>query len=88
MKHKKKLLSAVASMACMSVLLLSGCGTDPSDGAALSERTLILSVNPRSRSRITARKATALTGVNEDGEAIVASYPDYVGKEVMRCCRI
>ena len=38
MKHKKKLLSAVASMACMSVLLLSGCGTDPSNGAALSER--------------------------------------------------
>ena len=83
MKHKKKLLSAVASMACMSVLLLSGCGTDPSNGAALSESgTLILSVNPEIEITYNSEgKVTALTGVNEDGEAIVASYPDYVGKE-------
>ena len=82
MKHKKKLLSAVASMACMSVLLLSGCGTDPSNGAALSESgTLILSVNPEIEITYNSEgKVTALTGVNEDGEAIVASYPDYVGK--------
>ena len=83
MKHKKKLLSAVASMACMSVLLLSGCGTDPSNGAALSESgTLILSVNPEIEITYDSEgKVTALTGVNEDGEAIVAAYPDYVGKE-------
>ena len=83
MKHKKKLLSAVASMACMSVLLLSGCGTDPSDGAALSESgTLILSVNPEIEITYDSEgKVTAFTGVNEDGEGIVASYPDYVGKE-------
>ena len=64
MKHKKKLLSAVASMACMSVLLLSGCGTDPSDGAALSESgTLILSVNPEIEITYNSEgKVTALTG--------------------------
>ena len=82
MKLRRKLLAAVSSLAVLTVLL-TGCGNGAAtEGSALKDTgTLILSVNPEIRIDYNKDgKVTALTGKNEDGEAIVSAYQDYIGK--------
>ena len=82
MKLRRKLLAAVSSLAVLTVLL-TGCGNGAAtEGSALKDTgTLILSVNPEIQIDYNKDgKVTALTGKNEDGEAIVSAYQDYIGK--------
>ena len=67
----------------MAAVLLTGCGsTETGEGGALQEMgVLTLSVNPEIRIEYNQEgKVTGLTGQNDDGEGIVASYQDYIGK--------
>ena len=83
MKLRRKMFAAVSSLAVLSAALLAGCGAQPSDGTALQETGILtLSVNPEIRIEYNKEgRVTALTGQNEDGKQIVASYQDYIGKE-------
>ena len=87
MKWRRKMFAAVSSLAVLSAALLAGCGqatpAKETTVASLSEGgTLLLSVNPEIQIDYDSEgRVTALTGKNDDGKAIVAGYPDYVGKE-------
>ena len=83
MKLRRKMFAAVSSLAVLSAALLAGCGAQPSDGTALQETGILtLSVNPEIRIEYNRDgRVTALTGQNEEGKQIVASYQDYIGKE-------
>ena len=83
MKRRRKILAAVSSLAVVAAVLLTGCGsTETGEGGALQEMgVLTLSVNPEIRIEYNQEgKVTGLTGQNDDGEGIVASYQDYIGK--------
>ena len=83
MKLRRKFFAAVSSLAVISTVLLAGCGASAQNGTALKETgTLTLSVNPEIRIEYDKEgKVTGLTGRNDDGQAIVTAYPDYIGKD-------
>ena len=82
MKLRRNLFTAVSSLAVLSAVLLTGCGSPATEGTPLQETgTLTLSVNPEIRIDYNKDgQVTALTGQNEDGKNIVAAYGDYIGK--------
>ena len=80
----RKKFAALVSSLLAAVLLLTGCGAPiHEEGTAVSETGILtLSVNPEIQIEYNKEgKVTALAGKNDDGEAIVAAYPDYIGKE-------
>lgn len=89
---KKKFNAKVFSLACMAALslaLLTGCGTTDTEetaaagfsGESQTAGTLLLSVNPEIEVTYDDQgNATALTAMNQEGEAILASYTDFEGK--------
>ena len=83
MKMRRNLLAAVSSLAVMSAVLLTGCGAPADEGTAIRDTGfLTLSVNPEIRIEYDEEgRVIGLTGQNDDGKNIVASYPDYIGKE-------
>ena len=83
MKLRRKIAAAVSSMAVTATLLLTGCGAPAPEGTALSESGILtLRVNPEIQIEYDKEgRVTELTGKNADGKKIVASYPDYIGKE-------
>ena len=83
MKLRRKVLAAVSSLAVLAAVLLAGCATQPAEGNALKETGILtLSVNPEIQIEYNKEgRVTALSGQNEDGKGIVASYQDYIGKD-------
>ena len=83
MKMRRNLLAAVSSLAVMSAALLTGCGAPADEGTAIRDTGfLTLSVNPEIRIEYDDEgRVIDLTGQNDDGKTIVASYQDYIGKE-------
>lgn len=83
MKLRRKLFTAVSSLAVAATVLLAGCGAPAQEGTALKETgVLTLSVNPEIQIEYNRDgKVTALTGRNDDGKGIVEAYPDYIGKD-------
>lgn len=84
MKTRKKLLTAVSSLAIAAMVLLTGCGgTAQSEVPEVNETGVItLSVNPEIKIEYDKDGlVTGITGANDDGKAIVEAYPDYIGKE-------
>ena len=89
---KKKFNAKVFSLACMAALslaLLTGCGTTDTEetaaagfsGESQTAGTLLLSVNPEIEVTYDDQgNVTALTAMNQEGEAILASYTDFEGK--------
>ena len=80
----RKKFAALVSSLLAAALLLTGCGAPiHEEGTAVSETGILtLSVNPEIQIEYNKEgKVTALAGKNDDGEAIVAAYPDYIGKE-------
>ena len=86
---KKKFNAKVFSLACMAALslaLLTGCGTTDTEetaaagfsGESQTAGTLLLSVNPEIEVTYDDQgNVTALTAMNQEGEAILASYTDF-----------
>ncbi len=86
MKTRRKLAAAVSSLAMAAIVLLTGCGNSAESSVPAAEETaagaIILSVNPEIRVEYDREGlVTEITGANDDGKAIVASYPDYIGKD-------
>ena len=84
MTLRRKILAAVSSLAVCSAVLLAGCAETPTTtGSALKETGILtLSVNPEIELEYNREgQVTGLSGKNEDGKKIVASYPDYIGKD-------
>ena len=85
MTMRRKMAAAVSSLAVLSAALLAGCGSAEKTGTqtALQDRgVLTLSVNPEIEIEYNKEgKVTEVEGLNEDGKSIVASYPDYIGKD-------
>ncbi len=83
MKLRRMMTAAMASS--LALFLLAGCGTagnQPTSAPLAETGQLVLSVNPEILITYNREgKVTALEGANEEGRAIVAAYPDYVGKE-------
>lgn len=84
--RRKKIGTAVISLAMMTMLLFTGCGNTESTGGAAEPAenagVITLSVNPQIQIGYDREgKVTELIGVNQDGEKVVAAYPDYIGKE-------
>ncbi len=91
---KKKFYAKVfslAAMAALSLALLTGCGSTPSEqtataglsgaGQTQAAGTLLLSVNPEIEVTYDDQgNVTALTGVNQEGKDILASYTGFEGK--------
>ena len=91
---KKKFYAKVfslAAMAALSLALLTGCGSTPSEqtataglsgaGQTQTAGTLLLSVNPEIEVTYDDQgNVTALTGVNQEGKDILASYTGFEGK--------
>ena len=76
-------------MAALSLALLTGCGTTDTEetaaagfsGESQTAGTLLLSVNPEIEVTYDDQgNVTALTAMNQEGEAILASYTDFEGK--------
>ncbi len=84
MKTRRNKFAAASSLAVLSAALLAGCFSAPaSQGSSLQETgTLTLSVNPEIQIQYNKEGlVTGLDGLNADGDGIVASYQDYIGKE-------
>ena len=84
MKTRRNKVAAASSLAVLSAALLAGCFSAPaSQGSSLQETgTLTLSVNPEIQIQYNKEGlVTGLDGLNADGDGIVASYQDYIGKE-------
>ena len=90
MKFYAKVFS-LAAMAALSLALLTGCGSTPSEqtataglsgaGQTQAAGTLLLSVNPEIEVTYDDQgNVTALTGVNQEGKDILASYTGFEGK--------
>lgn len=95
MKKRNKFLAVMATFTLGATIFLSGCGANPmssgkpAQGAPESSNevmlgetgVLTLSVNPEIRIEYNKDgEVTAISGANADGEGIVSSYQDYVGK--------
>ena len=78
-----------AAAVMMAAVLFTGCGASQGQNAAAGgsggiadSGTLILSVNPEIGIEYDDEgRVLALDGRNSDGDRIVGSYPDYIGKE-------
>ena len=83
MKIRRKFIAAVSSLAISTAVLLAGCGAPAQNTASLSDTGILtLSVNPEIQIEYNSDgRVVSLSGRNQDGEAIVAAYPDYIGKE-------
>ena len=88
MHVRRKLIAAASSLAVLSAVLLAGCAPSSTSEtgeqiASLAETGILtLSVNPEIRIEYNKEgKVVDLTGINTDGEAIVSSYQDYIGKD-------
>ena len=81
MKRTNKYLTAAAA-ALTTSLLLAGCTQTSSKDNQPETGSMILSVNPEIRITYDEHgNVTNLDGMNTDGESIVTSYQDYVGKD-------
>lgn len=83
MKKNSRLILALASLFLLATLL-AGCaqGVSPASTALEEEGTLVLRVNPEiSVSYNKEGLVTRVSGRNDDGEKILSSYADFVGKE-------
>lgn len=81
---KRRMLTAVILLTLTAAVLFTGCGDSTAEGEAKAEGvgTITLSVNPQVQIEYDDEgKVVSLTGANDDGEKIVSSYPDYIGKE-------
>ena len=87
MKMRRNLLAAVSSLAVMSAALLTGtgCGAPADEGTAIRDTGfLTLSVNPEIRIEYDDEgRVIDLTGQNDDGKTIVASYRDYIAGQTL-----
>ena len=84
MKMKKRLLAAAVSLTLAATAVLTGCGQQKAaeGGSEAGAGTLILSVNPEIEIGYDGEgKVLTLDGRNDDGDQIVGTYPDYIGKE-------
>lgn len=69
-----------------AIVLLTGCGGTAQNQTPAPEEAaagiITLSVNPEIKIEYDRQGlVTAVTGANDDGKAIVAEYPDYIGKD-------
>lgn len=85
---KKNLLLTMAALT-MGIAAMTGCSTMNSSAAAgvetmeeiVEEGILVLRVNPEIEINYNKQGlVTSLSGINNDGSAIVADYQDYIGK--------
>ena len=83
MKMRSKLFTAISSLAVVSTVIMTGCGTSAPSQTALAETGILtLSVNPELEIKYDSNgRVIDLTGRNDDGKTIIDSYPDYIGKE-------
>ncbi len=81
MKRTNNYLTAAAAALTVS-LLMAGCSQSANTDQQPETGTMILSVNPEIRITYDENgNVTKLDGMNTDGEGIVTSYQDYVGKD-------
>ncbi len=83
MKTRSKLFTAISSLALVSTVIMTGCGTSAPSQTALAETGILtLSVNPELEIKYDSNgRVIDLSGRNDDGKTIINSYPDYIGKE-------
>ena len=93
MNLRRKLAAMASSLAVLTAVLLAGCQapaasqtdaapTETVSSALADTGILTLSVNPEIQIEYNKEgKVVNLTGMNADGEAIVSSYQDYIGKD-------
>lgn len=83
MKNTNKLYAAMLSLVVLAAILLTGCGAQKTPGASLGETGILtLRVNPEIQIEYNKQgQVTALTGKNDDGQKVLSSYQDYIGKD-------
>ena len=82
MTMRRTLTAAVSSLAVLSTVLLAGCAAAEKTNTEVAKGILTLSVNPEIEIEFDEEgRVTELDGVNDDGRSVVASYPDYIGKD-------